>query len=143
MTTEEIELVRNTWISILAHKEEAGDIFYNTLFELSPEIRSLFNTDIKSQNQKLVSSVTLIVTKLNTLDNIRQEVKFLAKRHVNYQVKPYYFAAFGKAFITMLAHILGDVWTPAIANAWSKVFKLISDAMIEELEGGNEPNTIK
>lgn len=135
MTTEEIELVRNTWISILAHKEEAGDMFYNTLFELSPEIRNLFNTDIRSQSQKLISSVTLIVTKLNTLDNIGQEVKFLVERHVNYQVKPYYFEAFGKAFITMLAHVLDDVWTPEIANAWSKVFKLIADAMIEGPEG--------
>lgn len=133
MTTHEIELVRNSWVTILAHREEAGNIFYKTLFELSPSIRDLFKTDIQMQNQKLMSSITLIVTKLNKLDNIREEIKFLSKRHVNYQVRPDYFVAFGKAFITMLAKILKDNWITEMEEAWTKVYTLVSQAMIEEL----------
>lgn len=136
MTTEEIELVRNSWANVLAHREEAGNIFHKTLFGLSPEVRDLFKTDLKTQNQKLMSSITLIVTKLNKLDNIREEVKFLAKRHINYQVKPDYFNAFGKAFIAMLANTLGNLneWTPAMEMAWTKVYRLVSEAMIGELD---------
>jgi len=136
MTTQEIELVRSSWSNILLHREEAGNIFYKTLFGLSPEIRDLFKSDLKTQNQKLMSSITLIVTKLNKLDNIKQEVHFLAKRHLNYQVKTKYFNAFGKAFIAMLATTFEKLneWTPAMETAWMKVYQLISQAMIEELD---------
>ena len=135
MTTEEIELLRDSWTILLAHREDAGDIFYKTLFDLNPEVRGLFKTDLKTQNQKLMSSITLIVTKLNKLDNIREEVKFLAKRHVNYKVKPEYFDAFGVAFIKMLATTFEkfNEWTPAMETAWTKVYQVVSEAMIEEL----------
>ncbi|HAS39985.1 MAG TPA: hypothetical protein DCS93_05870 [Microscillaceae bacterium] len=136
MTTQEIKLVRNSWANVLLNREEAGNIFYKTLFGLSPEIRDLFKSDLKTQNQKLMSSITLIVTKLNKLDNLQQEVHFLAKRHLNYQVKPAYFYAFGEAFITMLATTFKkfNEWTPAMESAWMKVYQLISQAMIEELD---------
>ncbi|OJJ21829.1 hypothetical protein BKI52_15145 [marine bacterium AO1-C] len=136
MNSQEIELVRNSWANVLLHRDEAGNIFYKTLFGLSPEVRDLFKTDLKTQNQKLMSSITLIVTKLNKLDNIQQEVHFLAKRHLNYQVKPEYFDAFGQAFITMLATTFEkfDQWTPAMENAWLKVYRLVSEAMIEALD---------
>lgn len=136
MTTQEIELVRNSWASVLTHREEAGNIFYKTLFELSPDVRTLFKTDLKTQNQKLMSSITLIVTKLNKLDNIAQEVKFLAKRHINYQVKADHFEIFGKAFIAMLSHTFEKFnnWTPEMEAAWTKVYQTVAQAMMEELE---------
>ncbi|EAY28256.1 globin domain-containing protein [Microscilla marina] len=133
MTTQDINLVRNSWVSVLAHRDEAGDIFYNYLFKQNPQVKRLFQSNTHIQNQKLMSSITLIVTKLNKLDNIKEEVKFLAKRHVNYQVKPAYFTAFGNAFLYMLAQVLGNAWTHEMKTAWKKVYQLISQAMIEGL----------
>lgn len=135
MTTQDIELVRNSWVSVLAHRDEAGDFFYNHLFSQSPQMKGLFKSDTRTQNQKLMSSITLIVTKLNKLDNIKAEVEFLAKRHINYQVKPAYFTVFGNAFFYMLAHILGNNWTDEMEIAWNKVYELISQAMIDGLAG--------
>lgn len=135
MTAQEIELVRNSWVSVLAHRDEAGDFFYSYLFDQSPQMKDLFKSDTRTQNQKLMSSITLIVTKLNKLDNIQSEVEFLAKRHINYQVKPAYFTVFGDAFLQMLAHILGNDWTEEMEIAWNKVYELISQAMIDGLRG--------
>ena len=131
MTERQILLVKNSWSYVIVKSEEAGQLFYYRLFEIAPEVKHMFKGDIKEQSKKLMNMVTLIVTKLQKLDEIINEVKLLAQRHGKYGVKPEYYKIVGAALIWTLKEGLQEKWTPETEEAWVKVYGILSSAMIE------------
>src|SRR5215207_6507165 len=43
MTTQQINLIRATWKLVAANADEAGPLFYETLFEIAPELKPMFS----------------------------------------------------------------------------------------------------
>ncbi|TAF67397.1 MAG: hypothetical protein EAZ55_03515 [Cytophagales bacterium] len=136
MTDKQVLLVKNSWIDIVAHVSDAGQIFYENFFVLAPEARSLFTSDLKEQQKKLIMAITLIFTKVNHLENIKDEVKYLSKRHKGYGVKTDYFVPFGKAFIKMVGTILSErkIWNTEMQEAWTAVYNAVAQAMVENMK---------
>ena len=54
----------------------------------------------------------------------------LAKRHVDYGVKPDQYAPVGAALLWTLEQGLGPKWVPETAAAWTKAFTTLSSFMI-------------
>jgi hemoglobin-like flavoprotein len=134
LTAEEQKMIRDTWGRVITHAEEAGGVFYQHLFSLHPEFKPLFPTDLKAQARKLLAAVTILVTKMDKADHIREEVHKLAQRHIQYGVKPVFFTAFGEAFLFTLAQILASVWNDPLKIAWQSAYTMISEAMIAEMQ---------
>ncbi|MCS6823515.1 MAG: globin domain-containing protein [Cytophagaceae bacterium] len=131
MNTQQIELVKSTWGYVLAHSGEAMELFYGRLFEIAPEVRPLFKEDIKIQAQKLKKMVTLIVAKLNKLEEIENEIKYLAQKHEGYGAKPEHYHIVGEALLWTLEKGLKDRWTDEVKEAWVAVYSILSNAMIK------------
>ncbi len=129
-----LKRIRDTWGQVITHSHKAGEVFYTVLFDLAPSLSDLFKENIKKQDQKLLSAITVIVTKLNKLDNLNEEVRALAKRHVKYGVPTQHFPIFGKALLLMLESILEDAWDEETKEAWTLMYTFISVAMTEEME---------
>jgi nitric oxide dioxygenase len=134
LSDNQLQKIRDTWGEVIAHSHQAGEVFYTVLFDLAPSLSDLFKENIKKQDQKLLSAITLIITKLNKLENLNDEVRALAKRHVQYGVPTTHFGVFGKALIHMLENILGDKWDEETKEAWERIYQLISTALKEEME---------
>lgn len=134
MEQEKIQIIRNTWSYVIINPQEAGELFYQKLFELAPHLRPMFKGDIKEQSKKLMRTITVAVTKLDKLDDLLPEIQALAKRHVGYGVKPSHYAPVGAALIWTLEKGLGPKWTPEVATAWTELYLLLSQAMIEAVE---------
>lgn len=130
----EVKLVKDSWAEVVTNYDRAGAFFYQKLFEKAPDLKPLFQENSENQNKKLVFAITLIITKLNKLDNFKHEIKYLSKRHANYGVRPEYFGAFGEAFLAMLKEILEIKWTPEMRLAWNKIYDIIAKAMIEHIQ---------
>jgi len=131
MTERQILLVKNSWSYVIVNADEAGQLFYKRLFEVAPEIKPMFKTDIKDQARKLMNMVTYIVTKLQKLDEIMAEVKSLAQRHGKYGVKPHYYQIVGSSLLWTLKEGLGDKWNTETEQAWTAVYTALADAMIK------------
>ena len=131
MNAQQIKLVKESWGFVIVKSDEAGQMFYTRLFETAPELKHLFRADIKEQARKLMSMVTLIVSKLEKLDTIVPEIKSLAARHNKYGAKKEHYSAVGDSLIWTLKTGLGDRWTADTETAWLTVFKILSDAMIQ------------
>jgi hemoglobin-like flavoprotein len=131
MTEREILLVKNSWSFVVTNSEEAGQLFYNRLFEVAPGLKHMFKGDPKHQARKLMNMVTLIVAKLQKLDEIMFEIKALAQRHGNYGAKPEHYAVVGECLLWTLEQGLGDKWTKETKEAWTKVYTILSNAMIQ------------
>lgn len=136
MEEEKIQLMKNTWRIIIGYSERAGDVFYSYLFEEAPQLRVLFGEDIKKQNKKLLSMITLIITKLDRLDQVEQEIHYLAKKHKTYGVTEKDFQVFGNAFLKMLAEVIGTQWDKEAQEVWEEVYHRMAQAMLKEMNTG-------
>lgn len=131
MNPEKIFLIKKTWSFVITNSAQSGELFYQKLFELDPKLKPLFKGDMKEQARKLISMVTVIVTKLNKLDEILPEIQGLARRHSKYGVNTKQFAVVGQALLWTLEKGLGDKWTKEVNEAWTEVYTILSDAMIK------------
>ena len=131
MTTEQITMVQNSWKSLRDVRPEIiGDVFYTRLFLESPELKPLFHSSIDKQSKKLVHMLNVVVARLDRLDELIDDIRKLAVRHVSYGVKPAHYDLVGAALLWTLKTALGLDWTDALEKAWTKCYTILAGAMI-------------
>ncbi len=133
LSAEEKAAIKEVWVQMLIHKKEWGMRFYERLFALYPHMKGLFKGNIEDQGQKLVNVLTLIISKLDKLDHIREEVKALAERHKQYNVKPEYYLPFINLLLSVLSEAMGNQWTETTDRAMRKVMFIMMEAVIEHM----------
>jgi hemoglobin-like flavoprotein/NO-binding membrane sensor protein with MHYT domain len=130
LTRERIELVQWTYNKVEAAGVQVADIFYARLFEIAPQTRPLFPTDMSQQKDKLLDVLASAVLNLHQLDSVMAVIKDLGKRHVYYGVVPEHYKPVGEALIWTLERVLGNDFTPATKRAWVAAYKTLSEAML-------------
>jgi PAS domain S-box-containing protein len=131
LTSDQIELVENSWDYVLMHAQDAGAIFYQKLFSIDPGLRFLFKGEISTQSQKLVAMITFTVHKLNTLDEILADVSALGVLHKNKSVQPHHYAMVAEALLWTLENALGKNWNSDVKAAWEAVYSALASTMME------------
>ena len=100
MTNEQVRIIRNTWRSLQGSDATLlGDVFYSRLFLKEPSLRKMFQVPREVQAKKLIDMLDLIVSRLDRIDEINEDIRKLAKRHVGYGVKPKHFEDVGQALL--------------------------------------------
>ena len=131
MTPKQVQLVKESWGFVIVKSGQAGELFYSRLFEVAPPVRHLFKTDVKDQARKLMSMVTLVVSKLDKLETVVNEVKSLGSRHNKYGTKKEHYDVVGECLLWTLSQGLGDRWTKETEDAWKEAYSVLSGAMIQ------------
>jgi hemoglobin-like flavoprotein len=131
MKNSHIAIIKDSWNHLAINSPDAGEHFYSILFELAPGVRPLFKPDLKDQSRKLVTMLTFVISKLNSLDEIEAQIKGLARRHANYGAQPEHYPVVGQALLGMLEIELGDHWNDETRQAWIEVYTVLSEAMID------------
>ena len=131
MTKEQILLVKRTW-NIFREIDPVlvGDVFYSKLFFDMPYLEKLFHTPREEQSRKLIEMLSIIVGRLDTLEELTEEIKQLAIRHVQYGVKEQHYKAVGTALLWTLQQGLGKDWDEEVKGAWASCFNILSTTMI-------------
>lgn len=132
MTDREISLIKNSW-KLLQQMDphQIGNIFYSRLFLQMPSLRTMFKPSMKDQYIKFVDMLNQIVVNLDRLDELNENIRQLAIRHVDYGVEPLHYKLVGDALLWTLAKGLGNNWTEEMSSAWSTCYTLLSDTMID------------
>ena len=135
MTNKQIEQVKSSW-AIVATIDSitVGGLFYNRLFEIAPQLKPMFRNPIPEQSKKLLAMINYVISKLDKLEDILEEVAKLAKRHMNYGVKPDHYRIVGDALLWTLEKGLAENWNDEIKEAWSNCYQILSSAMINASE---------
>ncbi|HET6769984.1 MAG TPA: globin domain-containing protein, partial [Chitinophagaceae bacterium] len=111
-----------------------GGLFYNRLFEIAPQLKPMFRNPVPEQSKKLLAMMNYIISKLDKLDDILDEVAKLAKRHVNYGVRPDHYRIVGEALLWTLEKGLAENWNDEVKEAWTNCYQVLSSAMINASE---------
>ena len=135
MTPQQIKLVQDSFAKVAPISEQAAALFYGRLFEIAPEVKPLFGSDMKEQGRKLMATLAVVVNALADLHAILPAASALAKRHVGYGVKPGHYAPVGEALLWTLERGLGTAWTRELAAAWTAAYTTLSQFMIGEAYG--------
>jgi hemoglobin-like flavoprotein len=138
MTPTQVALVQASFEKVVPIADDAAALFYERLFQIAPDVRPLFKTDIKEQGRKLMTALATVVRSLDHLDTVLPAVKALAVRHTQYGVKPQHYEPVGAALLWTLQQGLGEGFTPETAEAWRTAYGLLSTTMIEEAYSHSE-----
>ncbi len=130
ITPHQIKLVQVSFQKVKPIADTAADIFYDRLFETTPEVRSLFPAEMSDQKGKLMKTIGVAVSGLDKLDTIVPTVKALGAKHVNYGVKDSHYSSVGEALLFTLEKGLGDEWNPELNEAWTAAYTIVSTTMI-------------
>ena len=129
MQPEQIDLVQESWKTVVPIADDAAALFYAELFSLDPSLQSLFKNDMKAQGRKLTAMLNTAVVNLHRLEAILPAVEDLGRRHVGYGVKSEHYDTVGSALITTLAKGLGEAFTPDVRAAWVEAYTALAGVM--------------
>jgi len=138
MTPKQVAQVQQSFAMVAPVADEAAARFYGRLFEIAPHLRPMFRGDIAEQGRKLMATLAFVVNGLTRLDTILPAASALAKRHVDYGVRPDHYRPVGTALLWTLERSLGPQWTPDLAAAWTAAYTTLTDYMIGEAYGRSE-----
>lgn len=134
MTTQQIQLVQQSWEKIKPAMQKTGESFYHKLFKAAPQIRHLFKEDVTEQAGRLGYMLTYVVSRLDKLDTAMEDVQKLAIRHNKYGAEPAHYTIVGECLLKTLEEELGDDWNKQVKKAWSVAYGILADAMIQAQE---------
>jgi len=135
MTPDQVAMVQDSFRKVAPIADQAAVIFYDRLFETSPQVRKMFPDDITEQRRKLMATLGVVVTGLSKLDTVLPAASALAKKHVSYGVEAAHYPVVGAALLYTLEKGLGSAWTPELNDAWTAAYTTLSGFMIGEAYG--------
>jgi hemoglobin-like flavoprotein len=136
MTGKQIELVRASFAKVVPVAEEAAVLFYAKLFDLDPDLRRLFTTDIKEQGHKLMQMLEMAVKSLDHLEAVVPAVRASGARHKSYGVKESHYETVAAALLWTLEMALENDFTTETKEAWTAVYDLLAQTM---KDGSRQP----
>jgi hemoglobin-like flavoprotein len=129
MTPDQIGLVISSIEELRPRSDAFARRFYEELFTLEPDARELFPEDMTLQRVKLFKELDEIAHAIPLLDTFVGRAQHLGAEHVGFGVQRKHYTAFGTVLISVLGEILGDDFTPELAEAWRVAYNLVSDSM--------------
>lgn len=156
MTPAQIRLLQQSFQVMEPVNAEIGSCFYDKLFELAPETRALFMSDVEMQWRKLMdifeklqslelpSMLILPVTSSGSREVSIPGVADLAESYAERGARPEHFAAAKTALFWSLERHLGSCFDSETSDAWGQAFDIIAESMVSvmmsEATGPTLPN---
>jgi hemoglobin-like flavoprotein len=128
MTPEQVELVTKSFDAI-RHRDLARS-FYSRFFELVPDARPLFPSDMERQHLKLMDSIAAIVGALDESELFQSIISNTGRRHAYVGATPSHFVAFREALIWGLEQQFGPEFTPELRRAWVELYDAVQSEMM-------------
>ncbi len=126
---ETIRLVRESGALLPVGEPAPVHAFYARLFELAPDVRPLFQSDLDLQVRKLADMLAWIIAHIDEPHTLAATLEPLGARHAGYGVAIDNYAPVGSALIWMFQSTLGDRFTLEMEDAWLETYAAISSAM--------------
>jgi len=106
--------------------------FYKRLFELDPNLRSLFGKyNRQGQKQMLLTTLQLCAKAFTQFDDIAPKLKQMGQRHqMEWYVKPIYYDTMKTALLESFRAFCGEDFTVEVEQLWVKSYQIIVKGML-------------
>jgi len=130
MTERQIRLVKECWEWMYPSRNEIGGLFYRWLFSNYPELRGMFHHDMQLQAAKFTSMMEYLVSHLDTLYVVANDLIKMAVRHSHYGTVPAHYEVVEKGLITVFKDVCAEYWNDELQEAWHIAIDNISKMMM-------------
>lgn len=131
MNAEQQRLLEQSWRQLSPSRDTMVTNFYDRLFTQHPELEPLFSTDPDEQGRKLMIALNIAVSQLGRLDQVRDSLRDLGRRHVAYGVLDQQYPPFIEILLESMGTTLGpDAFTHDVEMAWRAAFNIIVGEML-------------
>jgi hemoglobin-like flavoprotein len=134
-------VIQRTWRLLVPVSDTLADVFYQRLFELRPDFRTLYPEDMSAQKKKLVRMLAFAVSSLNWNDSdwetdidpnadLLLVVLALGRRHSElYRIPEDSYPVVGEALLWTLERGLAGAFTEEARAAWARFYALLAQTM--------------
>ncbi len=130
LSAGEIALIRDSFERLQPFVQDASELFYQRLFEIAPELRPLFRSDMTGQGMRFMTTLTVIVQHLDDPAALAPYLRRLAAGHAAYGVKAEHFKPMGEALIVTMRETLGAEFPEGAEQAWRAAYDLMAQEML-------------
>jgi hemoglobin-like flavoprotein len=135
ITPAQVQAVQSTFRALQPSMNAISTTFFERLFEVAPDVQSLFKTDLDIQAEIFTTMLTVVIDGLDRLETIPHILHYLGKRHAGYGVHSEHYALAGSIFLTVLQNAAGESFSPEAKAAWAQTYSLCSAMMQEPFAG--------
>jgi hemoglobin-like flavoprotein len=130
MTPEQIDLIRKSFDAMWPMHRDIADLCYSRFFELAPDARDLFPSDMERQRVKLMDMIAALVGSLDQRALFQSLVTHSGRQHARFGVQPSQYAAMGEALIWSLECKFGASFTPELRESWTALYAMVQVEML-------------
>jgi|SRR6516162_1987948 hemoglobin-like flavoprotein len=125
MTPEQVDLIRKSFDAMWPMRRDIADLCYSRFFELAPEARDLFPSDMERQRIKLMDMVAELVGSLDQRPLFQSLVTHSGRKHARFGVQPSQYVAMGEALMWSFECKFGASFTPELREAWRALYATV------------------
>ena len=130
MTPEQVDLLRKSFDAMYPMRRDIADLCYSRCFELAPDARDLFPSDMERQQIKLMDMIAALVGSLDQRPLFQSLVADSGRRHAEFGVQPSQYAAMGEALMWSLECKFGASFTPELQESWRALYATVQVEML-------------
>jgi len=142
LTDRQINSIYDSWQVIVSDSERIGSMFYERLFQIQPELRVYFKSDLNSQVSKFMSTLTLLITKLHSGKSLAKDIQYLAQRHSSYGASPGHYELIGQVLLWTLENGLGEKWNVNLKSSWTLLYEKVAESMMHWTKITNDASRV-
>lgn len=137
ITPEELQLVQQCLSGLREDFDTHSTYFYESLFRHAPHLRRMFRDDLTGQGMKFMTTLDVIVSKLDNEEEIADQYTGLGKLHASVGVHRADFTPMEEALIDTMRNAMGANFSSELEHAWRKAFTIVSTNMIRRGDIGS------
>ncbi|MFD3685834.1 globin domain-containing protein [Nocardiopsis sp. NPDC058631] len=125
-----IEAVRESCASLPPGSTRLSECFYANLFVMAPDVRAMFQDDIRPQQKRMAEALVEVVRYLDAPDHVAQFLRELGAQHYReLGVKPEHYPFVGRALVRAVSEV-SPTWSSSMSSAWVLVYEWITATML-------------
>lgn len=130
ISPEELRLVRESLNRLRDQFDAHSTHFYEALFRHAPHLRKLFRDDLTGQGMKFMTTLDVVVQKLDDEGQIEEQYTGLGRTHSSLGIQVADFTPMEEALIDTIRNAMGEAFTSELEHAWRKAYAVVSSNMI-------------
>lgn len=126
MTPNQISVVQASWQKVDEKNHEVAEMFYQRLFELAPELRQFYQSDLQEYGTRLMRNLGTAVASLARLDSVLPMLQEFGQQRFERSIKDGYETAVRNAMLWALEQRLAEDFTQDVRTAWNETYSLLT-----------------
>lgn len=139
LSPNQLTLLRDSLDALAPHAQDLTRIFYHRLFHRDPSLRLLFRQDMRAQQDKWFQALTMVLRNMHDPRQFVAAARHLGRRHRRYGVHDDDYRLAEDALRWSLERVLGEAFTPELAQAWSAAYRRL--AILMQDAAGDDPQS--